>query len=105
MTHKHWTPSELSYIKEKYPIVETKSLAKRLGVTPYQIQAVAQKHGLKKRFVKRSSANAEQHPYLKLSFWEKNAFWRTGMYSKKEQARLDAWLEKMRVSERSLTRL
>ena len=105
MTHKHWTPSEIAYIKEKYATVETKSLAKRLNVTEYQIRAVVLKYGLKKRCV-RTSTNDNTHPYMRgITFWENNTFWRRDLYTKESRERLDAWLEEMRESERSLTRL
>ena len=106
MTHKTWTPSEIAYIKEKYATVDTKSLAKRLNVTEYQIRAVVQKYGLKKRCVKKCSTNSEIHPYMRgITFWKDNTFWRRDMYTKESRERLDAWLEEMRESERRLTRL
>lgn len=54
----------------------------------------------------RTSTNNSSNKYLNgYVFWERNAFWRNGLYSKSSQEYFENWLAELRANERVLTRL
>ena len=53
-----------------------------------------------------SSLNGEKHFYMRgYSWWSKNAFWRSPLYSAKVQKQYEKSLEEMRQKESRLIRL
>lgn len=56
---KKWTVSEISILREKYPVTETTKLAKKLGRTLEAVRFKAKKHGLTKTVVYMESLYAK----------------------------------------------
>lgn len=50
----------------------------------------------------RTSSNSNRNPYQKLSFWNENRFWNTGLYSQASKDYFNEWLSNWNKSERSL---
>ena len=56
--------------------------------------------------IKKSSSNDKTHPYLRgFSFWDKNRYWKNGMYSTVTQIKMDAWVDQMQKDDKTLTRV
>lgn len=56
---KKWTVSEISKLREEYPVTETTKLAKKLGRTLEAVRFKAKKHGLTKTVVYMESLYAK----------------------------------------------
>ncbi len=56
---KKWTVSEISKLREEYPVTETTKLAKKLGRTLEAVRFKAKKHGLRKTVVYMESLYAK----------------------------------------------
>ena len=54
----------------------------------------------------KSSSNDNTHPYLRgYVFWNKNRFWKSGMYSIETQMKYDKWVDDIQKKEKSLTKV